>query len=461
MSGSEPWPPPEVRDGHPAPVRVHEPRAIVASIEPGSIAEQLGLAPGDRIARINGQAPRDVIDWQLWTGVEALELGLETAAGEALLISLEKDPHEDLGIGFTDELFVPLRTCNNGCLFCFVLQAPPGMRPTVYVKDDDYRLSFLHGHFTTLTNLTEPHFERILHQRLSPLHVSVHASDPALRRELLANPKADLGWDYLARLVAAGIECHTQVVACPGVNDGARLDRTIADLAKLGPGVLSVGVVPVGLTRYQQHPLMRPMTAGEAGATIDQVDAWRERLGGPENRRVYAADELYLNAGRPLPDDAYYDDYAQYENGIGTVRSLLDEAAELAACLPRSVPERRVLVATGEYGALFLPPLVDALNGVEGLSIELVPVRNELFGGNVRCAGLLCGRDLVPALAGRPAEAIVLPARCLNDDTVLLDDVSLADLEARLGVPVAAAETFGELAAVACGRPIAVPAPAW
>lgn len=462
MTDGTEWLAPLVWDGHAEPVRVHEPQAVIASVEPGSIADQLGLRPGDRIARVNGQAPRDVIDWQLWTADESLELAVETGAGEPLLLSFAKDPHEDLGLGFADELFVPLRTCNNGCLFCFVLQAPPGMRPTVYVKDDDYRLSFLHGHFTTLTNLTEPHFERIVHQRLSPLHVSVHASDPALRRELLANPKADLGWDYLVRLLAAGIECHTQIVVCPGVNDGAQLDRTIGDLAALGRGVLSIGVVPVGLTRFQANPRLRPMSEADAAATIDQIDAWRARLGCPTSRRVYAADELFLNAGRPLPASGYYDDYPQYENGIGTVRTLLDEAAMLVPRLPRSAPRRRVLAVTGEYGSLFLPPLIDALNAVTGLTVELVAVPNALFGGNVRCAGLLCAGDIAPAVAARgPADQVVLPARCLNDAGVLLDDVSVAELSRQLGVPVVAAGTFAELATVCCGRPVAEPLPAW
>jgi putative radical SAM enzyme (TIGR03279 family) len=441
--------------GQPQPMRVREPEAVIAAVEPGSIADQLGLRPGDRLRRLNGQPPRDVIDYQLWTAVEQIELLVLRASGGQELLAFEKDPHEDLGLAFESDLFTPLRTCNNGCLFCFVLQAPPGLRPTVYVKDDDYRLSFLHGHFTTLTNLSEPHFERIVVQGLSPLHVSVHASEPPLRRLLLDNAKADAGWEYLARLTAAGIDCHTQVVLCPGVNDGAHLDRTVADLLALGEGILSIGVVPVGLTRFQQHPAMRPVTAGEAAAVIAQVDAWRERIGQPDWARVYAADEWYLEAGRPQPPQAYYDDFCQLENGIGQTRLFLDDVADLIESLPSAAPApRRVTLVTGEYGATILPPLLDALNGVTGLQVRLAVVRNELFGGSVKCAGLLAGRDIV-AQVGRAAAGgvVVLPQRAFNDEGRLLDDVTTAELGAELGAQVCAAADAAEVAA-ACGLAI-------
>ncbi|MBI2298068.1 MAG: DUF512 domain-containing protein [Armatimonadetes bacterium] len=434
------------------PMRVREPRAQIAGVEPGSIADQLGVRPGDRLARINGEPPRDVIDYQLWTAAEELELVFETAGGETLACAFQKDPAEDLGLTFADELFVPLRTCNNGCLFCFVLQAPVGLRPTVYVKDDDYRLSFLHGNFTTLTNLTEAHFERIVAQRLSPLYVSVHASDPALRRQLLDNQKADAGWDYLVRLCAAGIECHTQIVVCPGLNDAAELDRTIGDVARLRPAVQTIGVVPVGLTRFQAHPLMRPMTAAEAAATLDQVDAQRARLGSRGDGFVYAADEQYLNASLPLPPAAYYDGFAQIENGIGPSRLLLDQVAEALRRLPHKLPKQRVAVLTGGYGATLLADFAAALRGIESVDLELIPVRNELFGGNVSCAGLLCGRDMLAALAGRPPfDRVILPARALNDEGVLLDDLTPHDLAARLGIPVGACATPAEVVAVLRG----------
>jgi putative radical SAM enzyme (TIGR03279 family) len=442
--------------GYAAPMRVREPQAVIAYVEPDSIADQLGLEPGDRVCRVNGQPPRDIIDYQLWTAVEDLDLTVLTAGGEEIVHSFGKDEHEDLGLGFESELFTPLRTCNNGCLFCFVLQAPPGMRPTVYVKDDDYRLSFLHGHFTTLTNLTEPHFERIVAQQLSPLHVSVHASEPALRRVLLDNAKADAGWDYLVRLLAAGIECHTQVVTCPGVNDGPHLDRTIGDLLALGDGVRSIGVVPVGLTRFQSHPLMRPMTPAEAADTIRRVDAWRASRGESGWARVYAADELYLEAALDLPDEDYYDDFCQLENGVGQTRLFLDEMADFMARLPAAATAPcRVTLVTGEYGALFLGPLVDALNAVAGVRASLAVVRNELFGGNVACAGLLCGRDITAQLGRRESdEVVVLPARAFNDDEVLLDDVGMDELEEALGARVCAAAGLEDLAE-ACGLDLA------
>jgi len=441
----------QVTRDHALPMRVREPAAVVALVEPGSIADQLGLRPGDRLRRIDGQPPRDIIDYQLWTATDELELAIGGADGREWVVAFEKDEHEDLGLTFVDELFTPLRTCNNGCLFCFVTQAPPGLRSTVYVKDDDYRLSFLHGHFTTLTNLTEAHFERIVAQGLSPLHVSVHASDPEVRRVLLDNRKAAAGWRYLERLLAAGIECHTQVVVCPGVNDGAQLDRTVGDLLALGAGVPSIGVVPVGLTRYQTQPAMRAMTAAEAAATVARVDCWRAR-GAP----AYAADELFLLAGQPLPAEDYYDDFAQLENGIGQTRLFCDEATAVAGLLPASIaPARRVTVVTGGYGARILAPFVARLNAVAGLEVALAPVRNDLFGGNVACAGLLGGHDISAQLGRRaPAELVVLPARALNEDGLLLDNVSLPALAAALGATVTAAGSATELAE-ACG--IALP----
>lgn len=443
--------------GHAEPMRVREPDAVIAAVEPGSIAEQLGLRPGDRIRRVNDQPPRDVIDWQLWTACEELDLLVRPAEGAETVISFEKDEHEDLGIRFHGDLFTPLRVCNNGCLFCFVVQAPPGLRPTVYVKDDDYRLSFLHGHFITLTNLTEQHFERIVGQGLSPLHVSVHASDPDVRRVLLDNAKAQTGWDYLTRLVAAGIECHTQIVCCPDVNNGAVLEQTIDDLEALGDGILSIGVVPVGLTRFQNHPAMRPMTPDEAAAVIDQIDA---RRAGHGTVPVFAADELYLESGRPLPDSDYYDDFCQLENGIGPTRLFLDDAEDLELDLPDSAEPRQVTVVTGGYGALFLPPLIDSLNAVDGLRVELAVIRNDLFGGNVACAGLLAGRDIIDQLGPRPGLVVVTPQRAFDEQERMLDNVTLADLRAGLATEVViAADPRG--IALACGLDIPEPEANW
>ncbi len=361
---------PIVLDGHAVPQRVREPEAVIAEVEPDSIADQLGLEPGDRLCRINGQPPRDVIDYQLWSACEALELAVIKADGEPVIYELEKDEHEELGLGFRDLLFVPLRTCNNGCLFCFVLQAPPGLRPTVYIKDDDYRLSFLGGHFTTLTNLTEPHFERIVHQQLSPLYVSVHASEPELRRLLLDNLKADVGWHYLERLVAAGIECHTQLVVCPGVNDGAHLDRTLADLAALRPGVVDVGVVPVGLT--STRPIVdsgrwrRPKPPRRSRRSTGGASAWASRARGLSTPRMTVPRIRAALARRGV----LRDDFTQVENGVGQTRLFFDAAEELFAQPAPADRAARVLLVTGEYGRSLLVPLVERLRGVTGLALS-------------------------------------------------------------------------------------------
>ncbi len=440
---------PLVFEGHARPMRVREPEAVLAAVEPDSIADQLGLVPGDRVRRLNGQAPRDLIDWQLWCATEEIDLLVEHADGERVLYSFEKDEHEDLGVQFESMLFTPLRTCNNGCLFCFVEQAPAGLRPTVYVRDDDYRLSFLGGHFTTLTNLTEQHFERIVYQHLSPLYVSVHASDPQVRERLLGNAKARAGWEYLQRLVAAGLECHTQVVLCPGINDGVQLDQTIGDLVALGPGVLSVGVVPVGLTRYNAQPELRPLTPAEARATVAQVATWRERVGRAGRRRVYAADELFLLSAEPLPAAEYYDDYPQIENGIGPLRLFEDQAqVALRDAAPALTPPRVVWFVTGEYGAQALDGFVTALNRLGGLDVVRQVVRNDLFGGNVKCSGLLGGRDILAQVPAPPRGSLaLLPGRAVDEQERFLDGVTVGDLAAAWQVPVVPCWTPGEVVA--------------
>jgi len=432
------------------------PGAIIAHVEPGSPADALGLRPGDRLRRINGQEPRDVIDVVFYGAEEHVTLTVETAAGEEVLCELDKEPGESLGLTFSEELFQPLQTCNNDCLFCFVHQAPPNLRPTVYVRDDDYRLSFLHGNFTTLTNLTEAHCARIVEQRLSPLYVSVHTTNPDLRPRLFGNPKANRGLEYLYRLCDAGIQLHTQLVLCPGLNDGPELDRSVRDLAARWPQVRSISAVPVGLTKFQPHRnRLRVYEPDGAAQILDQIEAWQARFRREMDcNLVYVADEFYFLAGRPLPAAAEYDDFPQVENGVGLTRLFLDEAEEVLAEAPPALPApRRVTVVTGALGGKALAGFVEGLNKIQSLRVDLAVVPNRFFGEGVTVAGLLTGQDILSALRGRSRpDLYLLPAVALNEEGLFLDDLRPEDLARELGVPVQPAARARDLAVWAWGR---------
>ncbi|MCE2836072.1 MAG: DUF512 domain-containing protein, partial [Cyanobium sp. 49614_E6] len=316
--------------GGPSPDRLPQP-AVVVSVEAGSIGEELGFQPGDRLLSINGVRPRDLIDFQMLVGEEDLRLEVEDPAGEVYVIELEKDADDGLGLAFSEALFDGLRQCNNRCPFCFIDQQPPGHRRSLYLKDDDYRLSFLYGSYLTLTNLTAADWQRIEAQRLSPLYVSVHATDPELRSRLLVNPRAALLLDQLRWFAERRLQIHAQVVVCPGVNDGEALGRTLQDLAAFAEGdwptVLSTAVVPVGLTRFRPaNDNLVPVDQAAAIAVISQVEALQEafqnRLG---SRFAWLADEWYLIAGLPLPPRSDYEDLPQRENGVGSTRGFLEE----------------------------------------------------------------------------------------------------------------------------------------
>lgn len=436
--------------GSARPEHLPEPQAVIEAVAPGSLAAAWGLEPGDRLLTVNGYPPQDVIDYLYHTARDRITLRVEKPRGEVWECAGEKETGEELGLHFAQELFTPLRRCNNQCLFCFVDQNPPGLRPTLYLKDDDYRLSFLHGYFITLTNLTEAHFERIRAQRLSPLYVSVHTTNPALRPYLFGNPQANAGWVWLRRLCAAGIEVHAQLVLCPGLNDGPELERSLRDLAALRPQLLSVAVVPVGLTKYQRHPNLRPYTQAEARGVLAQLETWQARSKRESDCNwVYAADEFFFLARRRLPPAEYYDDFPQMENGVGLTRLFLDDLATLTARRPRrSTPPPEVTLVTGELGARVLGDFFARENEKVPSAVTLVPVRNEFFGPTVTVAGLLAGQDILTALRGRRlGDWVLVPGAALNEEGLFLDDLSLSDLEQALGLPVRAARTAGELIA--------------
>ena len=434
--------------------------AVVVSVEAGSIGEELGFQPGDRLLSINGVRPRDLIDFQMLVGEEDLRLEVEDPAGEVHVIELEKDADDGLGLAFSEALFDGLRQCNNRCPFCFIDQQPPGHRRSLYLKDDDYRLSFLYGSYLTLTNLSAADWQRIEDQRLSPLYVSVHATDPDLRSRLLVNPRAALLLDQLRWFAERRLQIHAQVVVCPGLNDGEALGRTLQDLAGFAegdwPAVLSTAVVPVGLTRFRPaHDNLVPVDQAAAMTVIRQVEAlqgvFQRRLG---SRFAWLADEWYLIAGLPLPPRTNYEDLPQRENGVGSIRGFLEELDLATAQLPRSlaVPQRLSWVV-GALVAGALEPVLERLNRVEGLDLRLHGLPSPYWGQDLVVTGLLTGADLIEGLQGRDlGERLLLPKLMLRQgESVFLDDMTLEQLQAQLQVPIQPIGSAEELVAVCIG----------
>lgn len=425
-------------------------KGLIAGVTAGSIAAELGLEPGDALLAVNGKPVKDIIDLSFALADEYVELLVAKPGGDEELFAVEKDYDEDLGLEFESAVFDRVRPCANKCLFCFVDQMPAGLRESLYIKDDDYRLSFLYGNFITLTNLTRTDRDRIRRLHLSPLYVSVHATDGAVRAGLLGTKRAAAIMDQLKELVADGIELHTQVVLCPGMNDGEVLDRTIADLYALRPHILSLAVVPVGLTRYRPadgRPL-RTFTPAEAEGVVAQVAGWQQR-----SRRqtgsgfVYLADEFYLAAGKPIPAYDEYDGFPQLENGIGLVRAFLaDWQAAAPAIRARSAP-LYLDVVCGRSAAIILEPLLKELD-IANIKPRLVPVINQFFGSSVTVTGLLTGGDIMASLASLPGprDGVILPGVALRKgENVFLDGLNPSAVADRLATTVRVAFSAGEL----------------
>jgi putative radical SAM enzyme (TIGR03279 family) len=418
----------------------------VATVTPRTPAAAAGLARGDRIVAVNGHRLRDAIDFQFHTGDEWLELTVERDG----VTAVKRVRRRGSGLGV--ELVPPrpgdIATCANKCVFCFIHQLPKGMRKSLYVKDDDFRLSFLHGNYITLSDLDEASFERIIAQRLSPLYISVHATDPELRHALLGRPRhsAEI-LPRLERLAKAGIRMHAQIVLCPDLNDGTHLERTVRELAPLHPHVTTTAIVPVGLTRHRERlPALRSLTAHEARALVATAEHWQRRwLAELGSRFVFLADEIYLLAGLPLPAAAAYEGFAIAEDGIGLVRQFEDDFGR-AMARRRAVAKHReaatghdgVTVVTGEMFAPRLSTLL-ALGGFDPATIRVAAVANDFFGPAIGVAGLLTGRDIQRHLATRTdlGRAVLVPAVAVRDgDGIFLDDLTPADLARDLGVPV-------------------------
>jgi putative radical SAM enzyme (TIGR03279 family) len=437
--------------------------AEISGVVPGSIAEEVGFSAGDKLVAINGQPLRDLIDYRFLCSEEFLTLEVLDDQGRAHSIEIEKDFDEDLGLEFGSALFDGLIQCNNRCPFCFIDQQPPGKRASLYLKDDDYRLSFLYGSYLTLTNLSSHEWERIDRLRLSPLFVSIHATNPSVRRRLLQNERAGQILEQLAWFQEHRLQIHAQVVLCPGINDGQELDRTIRELAAFHagdiPAVASVAVVPVGLTKFRppsENPLI-PVSMADAGRVIEQVEAlqaeFRQQYG---STFVWLADEWYLIAQVELPSSESYEDYPQLGNGVGSIRRFIDEfTAEIAECQPPSSAATYTWVV-GNAVAKAFQPIVDRLNQFANLCINLVPIASEYWGQSMTVTGLVTGQDLVRNLQNRElGDGILIPAVMLkHDEAKFLDDMTLNELEQTLNtsaIPVTDIADFLEIIGIMTG----------
>ncbi|GAA6623635.1 TIGR03279 family radical SAM protein [Scytonema sp. NUACC26] len=419
--------------------------ARITKVLSESIAAEIGFEPGDAIVSINGTKPRDLIDYQFLCADEVLELEVLDTAGKTHYIEIEKDYDDDLGLEFETALFDSLIQCNNHCPFCFIDQQPPGKRSSLYLKDDDYRLSFLYGSYLTLTNLPEREWQRIESMRLSPLYVSVHATEPEVRIRLLKNPRAGQILQQIAWFQERRLQIHAQVVVCPGINDGIHLEQTLRDLASFHtgqvPAVASVAVVPVGLTKFRpKEDELIPVSTEKARETIAQVRSlqqeFRQKYG---QNCIWLADEWFLIAREELPEESEYADYPQIDNGVGSIRLFLRQFSETAdRLLPSKVEPRKFTWVVGNAVEQAFEPIIQRLNSVEGLEVKMHALSSDYWGQNITVTGLLTGHDLLLKLKGQDlGNGILLPSIILkHGELVFLDDISVEDVAQALGTKI-------------------------
>ena len=406
----------------------------VARVEPGSIAEEMGIVAGTELISVNDRPLDDFLDWEFLTAEDEFDLEVRQPDGEAIVFEIERPEGEPMGVFLEPPT---IRRCANRCEFCFIEGLPKGLRRPLYVRDDDYRLSFAYGNFATLSNLKERDVARILEYRLSPLYVSVHATPWEARKVLLNNPRVPNIIDQLTRLAEGGIQFHAQMVIVPGMNDGTVLEQSLTDLWNLGEAILSVALVPVGVTQFSHLYTGKPMNPEHSGLILDVTNRWATRsLHERGERWVYGSDELYLLAGVELPGPSHYGEYAQIENGVGAVTRLRERLAASLHEIPR-LDGRRIGVVTGTTMAPLMAGLLRDLTKQTGAHFELLPVENSLFGPTVTTAGLLVGADMRRALEGRhDLDLALIPAESINDDGLFLDEERFVTLRDSLPMPV-------------------------
>lgn len=419
----------------------------ITAVRRGSAAALRGIQPGDKLLRINGEEVIDQIDYQALSSNSLLVLEIEKKAGGIARFTLKKDEDEPLGITFDDTLMSRPRCCRNHCVFCFIDQMPPALRTSLYVKDDDWRLSLMMGNYITLTNVSEGEMDRIIRRHASPLYISVHATDGEVRRSMMGNPQASRIMEHLQRLKAADIRFHSQIVLCPGYNDGAVLEQTLQDLISLRPNALSAALVPVGLTAHREGltPL-KPYDRESAAALLRQIHPLQERYSKEHGTAfVFAADEFYCLSGFPLPPAEAYEDYPQIENGVGLLRLFMEDAQQAYQDdpHPKAVP-RKVVIASGISAAPYLQELADRIAPPE-VRVSVQPIRNDFFGPSITVTGLITGGDLVRQLQGVQTDQILICANMLRaEGDLFLDGATLSQVRSALPAPLAVIPNSGE-----------------
>lgn len=424
---------------------------VIATVQKDSPAQRAGLEAGDRLLKINGSNFYDLLDFYYLCADTKLDLNVIKKSGSRVRTLVQKNYDETMGLEFSTPTIGPLRHCHNNCVFCFIDQQPDSLRDSLYQKDDDYRLSFLHGNYISLTNAAKGDLKRIIRRSISPLYISIHATDPHVRRAMMGNKAAAKIMSQLTVLAQAGITMHGQIVVCPGYNNGAVLQKTINDLSRLIPAMKTVALVPVGLTRYRHHlkPL-NPVTPEKARELVNTCSSLQERFveqyGTPF---VYLADEFYLLSRLPVPPHHHYGNYEQLENGVGLVRLFLNDLDEWKQHPPaaNAIKLKKFSCVTGKAAAPYLQLFMQEVEKIPGLEGHLHVVENDFWGGNVNVAGLLSGSDLLKGLEGKQlGAALFIPADLLKEGTELfLDNISIADVSAALGVPLIPVQSLLDL----------------
>lgn len=425
-------------------------RNAIKKVYKGSIAEEVGIEAGDKLLKINDNEIIDIIDYKYYLADEYLEIEILKVSGEYWIIEIEKEYDDDLGIEFEKPIIDEVKNCKNRCVFCFIDQLPSDMRPSLYFKDDDFRLSFLQGNYITLTNMSEEDIGRIIKYRISPINISVHTTDGELRKKILNNRFAGDILNILTKLAANNIKMNCQIVLCPDLNDKEELDNTIGDLGRLSGGIDSVAIVPVGLTAYREGlRVIKPFDEEEASYVIEQVRMWQKKFKDSIARNfVYVSDEFYILADEDFPTYRSYEGFPQLENGVGLVVKFKHEFYQYLEILPGTLKiYKHIIVVTGEAAYKLIRKMCDDLVGrVEYLKIEVVCVENKFFGGHISVSGLITGQDIYDALKDRSlGDKIILPQSMMkSDEEIFLDDYTVVELEEKLGVPIQISEVEGK-----------------
>mgnify|MGYP004537847467 CR=1 FL=1 len=422
---------------------------IISQVQEGSIAMELEIEKGDTLISVNGQPVEDIFDYRYLMNEEYVVLEIQKADGEIWELEVEKEYEEDLGIEFENGLMDDYRSCSNHCIFCFIDQMPPGMRDTLYFKDDDSRLSFLQGNYVTLTNMSDHDIERIIRYHLEPINISFQTMNPELRCKMLHNRFAGQALEKVKKLYDAGITMNGQIVLCKGVNDGLELENSIRQLSEYAPVLQSVSVVPVGLTRFRKglYPL-ELFSQEDAKEVLSIIHSWQQKMVEKHGIHfIHASDEWYILAGEELPGEDAYDGYLQLENGVGMLRLLGDEVQEALEKRQADRRKLRITSATGALAAPFIKKYIDRIREkFPEVQAEVVTIRNEFFGENITVSGLITGRDLIAQLSGKElGDKLLLPCNMLkNDEDVFLDDITLEEVSRKLNVEIVVVDESGE-----------------